>query len=366
MKNRWLLFLSLFLFMCSQLESIGLEASSPRILSTPADGSVFHGERNVTPGYGQVVSEVWTPTKPEDYYYVKIGINATGYGEVAFTLNGSTRDYDIGNWRSEPLQKANNDSFTHRVRYLTNIINEARVGFTDEISPTTVSISATGSALTRSRSITTYSSEQEALTAQASVTGPSVGFVIGESTYWKWEAGITRTVNADAYNGNYEVTINDTNVDPGSSSGSGSTGSLGGNPGSSPTMLACGVHSSGTSGDHSLQASCSTDSSCISTNFYLCSHSHSYPPPPPPTTVSCGRSACSASVSSSTEHQSSPCSAGHTYWTCNPGVNVSNWLNKHRVRTCRRSGCGQSWQACVDGWNAPQCNAKSGSGCWAQ
>jgi len=188
MKNRWLLFLSLFLFLCSQLESFGLSASTPRILSTPADGSVFHGERNVTP-LGQIVREVWTPTKPGDYYYVKIGINATGYGEVAFTLNGSTKDYNIGSWTSEPLQKADNQPFTHEVRYNTNIINESRVGWTDEISPTTVSISATGSAQTRSRQITMYGSRQEAVTAQASVTGPSVGFVIGESSYWKWEEG---------------------------------------------------------------------------------------------------------------------------------------------------------------------------------
>ena len=58
-------------------------------------------------------------------------------------------------------------------------------------------------------------------------------------------------------------------------SGSGS-GNMGSNTGSSNTMLACGVHSTSESGDHSLQASCSTDSSCISTNFYLCSHTHSY------------------------------------------------------------------------------------------
>ena len=168
----------------AKMDSSGLEASKPRILSTPADGSVFHGERNVTPAYGVVVREVWTPTKPDDYYYVKIGITATGYGEVAFTLNGNTKDDDIGNWRSEPLEKGDGP-FTFRKRYNTNIINEARRGYADEISPATVSISATGSAQTHSRSIMTYGSRQAAVNAQASATGPSVGFVIGKSTFWK-------------------------------------------------------------------------------------------------------------------------------------------------------------------------------------
>ena len=120
MKNRWFLLLSLLLVVSlvvsfgavaifyippeilnndwnnnrKDLESSGLEASAPRIFSGPSDGSVFHGERNVTPGYGQVVHEVWTPGKPWGYYNLKIGINATGYGEVAFTLNGNTSDYE--------------------------------------------------------------------------------------------------------------------------------------------------------------------------------------------------------------------------------------------------------------------------------
>ena len=50
----------------------------------------------------------------------------------------------------------------------------------------------------------------------------------------------------------------------------------------SPTYHACGVHETSVSGDHSLQASCSsTDSngnSCTVTNFYACdAHTHSYP-----------------------------------------------------------------------------------------
>ena len=378
------------------MDSSGLEASAPRILSTPMDGSVFHGERNVTPGYGQVVSEVWTPTKPWDYYYVRIGINAKGYGEVAFTLNGNTRDSDIGSWRSEPLRKANRNPFTFEKRYNTNIINEARQGFADEISPVTVSMPATGSAQTRSRSIVTYGSRQAAINAQAGTTGPSVGFVIGTSTFWKWEAGLTRTVSADNYNGSYSVTINDTNIDPGSGSSSGcankpgpnycndqgscsvgsgsgvpgpicghnycccsptrSTPPSGSNPpsgGSTPpsgsTTLACG-HSSSASGDHSLQATCSSSNSngnCTVTNFYACqSHTHVYPTPPP----------APPPPSSSTT-----CAAEHSY---NPDSTYA--VNYHRTRTCRRSGCSNSWQACVTGWTAPRCSARPGSGCWAQ
>ena len=150
-------------------------------------------------------------------------------------------------------------------------------------------------------------------------------------------------------------------------SGGGSTPPSGSNPPSSPSMLACGVHSSGTSGDHSLQSSCSSSNAngtCTVTSFYACqSHTHVYPPPPPPT-VRCGRSACTASVSSSTEHQSSPCAAGDTYYTCNPNVNVSQWQNRHRVRTCRRSGCGNTWQLCQS--STPSCSAKSGKRCSAR
>ena len=131
-----------------------------------------------------------------------------------------------------------------------------------------------------------------------------------------------------------------------------------GNTGSSNTMLACGVHSSGTSGDHSLQASCSsTDSngnSCTVTSFYACdSHTHSYPaPPPPPTTVLCGNSwtgagACSYGRvvnSSSTEHQAT-CSTHGTYWSCNPTAQA--WHGDSH--TCRRPGCGATYTKCTKG-----------------
>ena len=159
----------------------------------------------------------------------------------------------------------------------------------------------------------------------------------------------------------------------------------------------CGhSYSACTPGDHDkLQASCSTDSNCISTSFYLCQHtSHEYAPPPPPAmrqcgrhtkaeggdhryirvcaatnangarctrtsigywacdphthvypespppsppppaTVSCGRSACTASVSSSTEHRVGPCNAcGKSYWSC--GQYGSYHENQCCERTCR-------------------------------
>ncbi len=143
----------------------------------------------------------------------------------------------------------------------------------------------------------------------------------------------------------------------------------GGTPptGGTPSMHPCNVHNTTVSGDHSLQSSCSSSNAngtCTVTSFYACqSHTHVYPPPPPPT-VRCGRSACTASVSSSTEHQSSPCAAGDTYYTCNPNVNVSQWENRHRVRTCRRSGCGNTWQLCQS--STPSCSAKSGKRCSAR
>ena len=149
-----------------------------------------------------------------------------------------------------------------------------------------------------------------------------------------------------------------------SGSGSGNSGNSG-DTGSS-TMLACGVHGSGTSGDHSYQASCSsTDSygTCTGTGFYACLHSHSYPSPPPPSTVSCGRSACTTAVSSTDEHRVGPCSTcGASYWSCGSYASYSE--NQHRVRTCRRSGCGNTWQRCTS--DTPNCSAQSGSRCWAR
>ena len=91
--------------------------------------------------------------------------------------------------------------------------------------------------------------------------------------------------------------------------------------------------------DHSLQASCSsTDSNgnaCTVTNFYACdNHSHVYPtpPPPPPTPTLVTCSACNVPYD----------------------PNSTSAVNLHRVRTCRFSGCGQTWQRCQS--SAPICN----------
>ena len=120
---------------------------------------------------------------------------------------------------------------------------------------------------------------------------------------------------------------------------------------------------------------CTSDCSspCGCTNSGTCGGTVTGSQPPsdsnPPSTVSCGRSACTESVSSSKQHKSDPCAAGHTYWTCNPTVNVTNWLNKHRVRTCRYSECGRNWQQCVTG-TTPICNKpyrkRNGLKCWAE
>lgn len=144
----------------------------------------------------------------------------------------------------------------------------------------------------------------------------------------------------------------------------------------------CGIHLTTVSGVHSLQASCSTDSTCIATSFYQCQHSsHTYPapppppPPPPPTTGACGAASwtgCTADVSSSTEHNVS-CRANHSYWTCGTS---SAW---HASRTCTRCGntysnCDNSSSACQSSkWHTetPQvvlvaCGAASWTGCTSQ
>ena len=132
----------------------------------------------------------------------------------------------------------------------------------------------------------------------------------------------------------------------------------------------CGEHETTVSGDHSLQASCSlTDAngnSCTVTNFYACqSHTCVFPaPPPPPPTVSCGRSGCSASVSSANEHRVGPCTAcGGSYWSCS--WSASYWANEHRLRTCRYGTCGQTWRRCQS--STPNCLSpnRQGERCWA-
>ena len=128
-------------------------------------------------------------------------------------------------------------------------------------------------------------------------------------------------------------------------------------PSPSPSYHACSVHETTVSGDHSLQASCSsTDSNgnyCTVTSFYACdNHSHTYPaPPPPPSTPTMVT-----------------CDAGHSYRANHP--NRSYLDNLHRTRTCRFSGCSNTWQACsIEGWS-PLCNNpyrnRNGWNCGAQ
>ena len=101
---------------------------------------------------------------------------------------------------------------------------------------------------------------------------------------------------------------------------------------------ACGVHTiePGSSAAHSHRyiSSCSeteNGNTCTNTSsYYACApHSHSYP----------------AMVT---------CAAGHSYREDHP--NRAYLDNLHRPRTCRFSGCGNSWRACsIEGW-APLCN----------
>jgi len=111
----------------------------------------------------------------------------------------------------------------------------------------------------------------------------------------------------------------------------------------------CGLHRGYKckEGDHGIWiASCSeTDNhgqTCTNTSgYWKCSpHQHTAPPPSPPHPIcgGCGKSYDPDSASA---------------------------VNRHRLRTCRRSGCGNSWRACVDGWRAPRCKVKQGKGCWA-
>jgi hypothetical protein len=149
-------------------------------------------------------------------------------------------------------------------------------------------------------------------------------------------------------------------------------------PTPTPSYHACGVHETwqsgdhsaagcGTSGhyacdgsDHSLQASCTSTNangdSCTVTSFYACqSHTCQYPAP---TLVVCGRAACTQSVSSTDEHRET-CGAGHSYWSCK-----SSDVHLHKTRTCRRSGCGQSWRLCTS--EKPTCLVNSSWKCRAQ
>lgn len=96
---------------------------------------------------------------------------------------------------------------------------------------------------------------------------------------------------------------------------------------------------------------------CLHPNVpsYGPSHTCDYP-------VSCGRSACTQTVTSSTQH-SATCASGHSYWTCNPSE-----VYHHITRTCKYSACGKSWERCSTVGGTPICDLpwrkSKGWSCW--
>ncbi|MDE0465967.1 MAG: hypothetical protein OYL97_02830 [Candidatus Poribacteria bacterium] len=132
----------------------------------------------------------------------------------------------------------------------------------------------------------------------------------------------------------------------------------------------CGQHLTTVSGDHSLQASCSTDATCIATSFYQCQHSsHTYPAPTPTPTPTVVCPADSWTSCGGTTSHASTCSGGHSYYTCASQA----W---HQDRTCTRcsqtyQNCGNSASACQSNhWHTDQalvaCGGKSWTGCTAR
>ena len=95
--------------------------------------------------------------------------------------------------------------------------------------------------------------------------------------------------------------------------------------------------------------------SCVAAGLYECQSSHTC-------VYSCGRSGCTQTVSSSTQH-SATCASGHSYWTCKPYD-----VKRHITRTCRFSECGKSWQRCMTGGVTPICDKpwrkQNGLRCW--
>ena len=75
---------------------------------------------------------------------------------------------------------------------------------------------------------------------------------------------------------------------------------------------------------------------------------------------SCGRSGCTQTVSSSTQH-SATCASGHSYWTCK-----SSDVSLHKTRTCRK--CSKSWERCSTVGGTPLCDdpwrRSRGLPCW--
>ena len=115
---------------------------------------------------------------------------------------------------------------------------------------------------------------------------------------------------------------------------------------------------------HKRAITCPRDSngqSCSHGTYYACSpHTHSYPS----ANNNNNNGNSGNSNNGNSQSNTATCASGHTYKTTGKWATYS--ANYHRTRTCRRSGCGQTWQACVNGWTAPRCLVRSGRGCWAE
>lgn len=118
---------------------------------------------------------------------------------------------------------------------------------------------------------------------------------------------------------------------------------------------------------HKQTVSCPTKNgvACSYGSYYPCSpHTHAYPSANNNNNGNSGNGNSGNSNNGNSQSNTVTCASGHTYKTTGKWATYS--ANYHRTRTCRRSGCGQSWQACVNGWTAPRCLARPGRGCWAQ
>ena len=134
-------------------------------------------------------------------------------------------------------------------------------------------------------------------------------------------------------------------------------------PPSQASKHPCGDHNTSVSGDHSLQASCSSSNAngnCTVTSFYACdNHTHSYPspPPPPPPPSLCPANAWTNCGNTSSD--ATTCGGGHTYYTCNSSAVAYHGDSQ----SCRRGGCSNTWSNCQ---SAPWCDAWQGNKCWAK
>ena len=103
----------------------------------------------------------------------------------------------------------------------------------------------------------------------------------------------------------------------------------------------CG-HSLSANGDHSLQASCDTDPSCIATNFYACqSHTHAYPSDAP-NCPRCNRPAVTSTPGPNPRlpHMVTCSTCDGRYFSCD-----EESIERHQTRTCWR--CGVAYTGCT-------------------